>query len=59
MSWVEDDAFTGWRHYYAYLQRAGVRKKIKKLSHRIDRRKAKREVHREVSKVYGDDGYRQ
>jgi hypothetical protein len=33
----EYDAFTDWRHYLCYLQRAGVRKAIKRDSHRKDR----------------------
>jgi len=49
MFWFEDDAFTGWRR--AYNWRSGERKKIKKISHRIDRRQAKREASKEVSKV--------
>lgn len=40
----EQDAFTGWRRYYAYLQHAGVRKAIKRRSHRRDRRAARQEV---------------
>jgi hypothetical protein len=34
----EFDAFTGWRHVLAGMHRAGVRKAIKRRSHRIDRR---------------------
>lgn len=37
MSYSEADAFTGWRHVLAYIQRAGVRKKTKRTSHRKDR----------------------
>lgn len=41
MSYSEADAFTGWRHVLAYIQRAGVRKKIKRLSHKKDRQAAR------------------
>jgi len=44
----EIDAFTGWRKVLCYMQRAGVRKKIKRDSHRKDRMQAKREIRREV-----------
>lgn len=33
----EVNAFGRWRHAYAYLKRAGVRKSIKKQSHKKDR----------------------
>lgn len=39
--WAEQDAFTGWRHLYCYLQRAGVRKAVKRRANRRDRRDAK------------------
>lgn len=42
MSYSEADAFTGWRHVLCYMQRAGVRKKIKRLSHKKDRQIARR-----------------
>lgn len=35
----EWDAFTGWRHMLVIMQKPGVRKKLKKRSHRIDRRR--------------------
>lgn len=38
----EQDAFTRWRRVLCYLDRPGVRKKIKRTSHHIDRRRAKR-----------------
>lgn len=44
MSAFEQDAFTGWRHVLCYMQRPGVRKAAKKLSHRRDRRAARRVV---------------
>ncbi|WP_423488173.1 hypothetical protein [Mycobacteroides sp. PCS013] len=35
----EWDAFTGWRRVIVRMQRAGIRKKLKKKSHRTDRRR--------------------
>ncbi|CPV99793.1 hypothetical protein P5V67_01345 [Mycobacteroides abscessus subsp. abscessus] len=35
----EWDAFTAARHMLVSMRRAGVRKKLKKRSHRIDRRR--------------------
>jgi hypothetical protein len=40
--WAEEDAYTGWRRYYCYLQRAGAVKKIKRMTHRRERREARR-----------------
>lgn len=40
----EWDAFTGWRHLLAYLQRPGARKRIKARLHRIDRRQARQRL---------------
>lgn len=37
----EVDAFTGWRHVLAYIQRPGVRKSIKSKANRRERREAK------------------
>ena len=44
MTGDELDACTPWRHVYCYLQRPGVRKAVKRRSHRIDRRAIAREV---------------
>lgn len=38
----EYDAFTGWRHVLAGMRRPGVRKAIKRRSHRTDRRQQRR-----------------
>jgi hypothetical protein len=38
----EFDAFTAWRHVFAGMRRAGVRKAFKQRSHRIDRRQQRR-----------------
>lgn len=40
-TWEEEDAYTKWgRKYLAYIQRPGVRKKIKRSTHRRERREA-------------------
>lgn len=33
----EQNAFTGWRKFYCYLQRAGVRKAIKRQANKRER----------------------
>lgn len=38
MSHDEASAFTGWRRVVAWVQRPGARKKVKRLSHKKDRR---------------------
>lgn len=43
MSYDEASAFTGWRRVVARMQRAGVRKGIKRSSHRKDRQIARRQ----------------
>ena len=47
MSGDEVNAFTGWRHFYLYLRRPGARKKVKQISHRKDRRAARRAAAKE------------
>jgi hypothetical protein len=42
----EQDAYTGWRKVMCYLQRAGVVKKIKRGTHKRERREARREIER-------------
>jgi hypothetical protein len=42
--WAEQDAYTPWRKFYCYLQRAGAVKSIKRMTHRRERREAKREI---------------
>jgi len=41
---AEQDAFTSWRRYYCYLQRAGVAKAIKRGANRRERRNAKKDI---------------
>lgn len=43
--WFETDAYSKWgRTYLIYIGRPGVRKKIKKLTHRRERREGKQEA---------------
>lgn len=42
--WDEADAYTGWRHRLVYLGRAGVVKKIKRRTHKRERREARSEI---------------
>lgn len=46
-SYGENSAFTGWRRVVAWVQRPGARKKVKRLSHRKDRRIAQRAIRKE------------
>lgn len=43
MNGDEVNAFGRMRHYIASLQRAGIRKKTKRMSHRKDRQVARRQ----------------
>ena len=40
----EQDAYTGWRKYFIYLNRPGAVKKVKKSTHRRERREGKKEI---------------
>lgn len=48
MHWDEADAYTGWRRVLAYLDRPGAVKKIKRRTHKRERREAKREIREET-----------
>ena len=39
----EQDAFGGWRRFFCYMKRAGVRRKAKRQVHKRERREAKEE----------------
>lgn len=45
--WYEEDAYTNWRYVVIAMSRAGVRKKIKRLTHKRERREAKRDLRTE------------
>lgn len=40
----EQDAYTAWRKLYIYLGRAGAVKKVKKRTHRRERREGKQDI---------------
>lgn len=42
------DPKKGWTYWYCYISRAGVRKAIKKQSHRTDRQVGKRRIREEL-----------
>lgn len=44
----EQDAYTLARKFYAYLSRAGVVKKIKRRTHKRERREAKRWINEQL-----------
>lgn len=44
----EQDAYTPWRRYLCYLQRAGVVKSIKRRTHKRERQDAKRSIHADL-----------
>ena len=43
----EHDAYTSWRHVYAYLRRPGVVKKIKRRTHKRERREGRAETRKQ------------
>jgi len=40
----EVDAYTGWKKYYCYLTQSGVVAKIKRATHKRERREGQREI---------------
>ena len=44
VTWDEQDGYARWRRVLAYVQRPGVRKGIKRRTHRRERREAKTEI---------------
>jgi hypothetical protein len=44
----EQDAYTRWRDYVAYLRHAGNVKKIKRRTHRRERRKGRAEIREQL-----------
>lgn len=42
----EQDAYTDWRHVLSYLRRPGIVKKIKRTTHKRERRQAADELTR-------------
>jgi hypothetical protein len=46
--WDEQDAYTAWRKLYIYLGRSGAVKKVKKRTHRRERREGKQEIREQL-----------
>lgn len=44
VGWSEQDAYTRWRHLLTYIARPGVRKGIKRDTHKRERREARRQI---------------
>lgn len=45
---AEQDAYTGWRHLLCYIDRPGVRKSIKRDTHKRERQEGKRFIDKEM-----------
>lgn len=52
----EQDAYTDWRHVLSYLQRPGIVKKIKRATHKRERRQAQRDAARELTRMRTEEG---
>lgn len=46
--WDEQDAYTRWRHLLVYLGRAGAVKKVKRRTHRRERREGKQDIREQL-----------
>lgn len=46
--WDEQDVYTAWRRLYCWTQRAGAVKRVKKRTHRRERREAKRWIEEQL-----------
>jgi hypothetical protein len=42
--WDEQDAYTAWRHLLCYMGRAGAVKKVKRRTHKRERREGQAEA---------------
>lgn len=42
--WGEQDVYTKWRYVLCWTSRPGATKKVKKLTHRRERREGKKEI---------------
>lgn len=52
----EQDAYTDWRHVLSYLQRPGIVKKIKRATHKRERRQAQRAAADELTRMRYEEG---
>lgn len=41
---IETDAYGPWRHYLCYMQRPGMRKWVKRMTHKRERREGRQEA---------------
>jgi hypothetical protein len=48
LGWDEQDAYTPWRRLYCYLSRAGAVRRIKRRTHRRERREGRAEITAQV-----------
>jgi hypothetical protein len=46
-SWDEHDAYTGWRRVLCYIGRPGVRRSIKRKTHKRERREARAAIRKD------------
>lgn len=44
VNYEEEDAYSGWRRVLCYIQRPGVRKAIKRRTHKRERREWKKQL---------------
>jgi hypothetical protein len=49
VGWDEEDVYTLWRNRYCYTQRAGVVKKVKRVTHKRERREGRAEISEELN----------
>ena len=47
--WDEEDVYTAWRKLYCWTQRAGAVKKVKKRTHRRERREADAQIKEQLN----------
>ena len=50
----EQDAYTGWRKFYCYLQRPGAVKAIKRATHRRERREGRGDIEAQLRDYYDE-----
>lgn len=44
----EQDVYTGWRKFLIWTSRPGMTKRVKRRTHKRERREAKREIQEEI-----------
>jgi hypothetical protein len=48
VSWEEQDAYTGWRKVLVYMSRPGAVKKVKRRTHRRERRESEQDIREQL-----------